>query len=236
MSVAVVALIGFALDYTQLGVRLNPVISFVAAFIFLTSVISLIRQTALPGGITWWHELDTNQPALQIPAEGRSGYVVSTLIVLAAVAVSGYLAFHFKANEKFTEFYVLGPDGKAQNYPSSFAMQSGKVTSVNYTNGVAAASQWGEVLLNVVNHESSTAAYSIKVCVDGQPVDLMYGNTTYQYYDIRLNTNDRWNGEVGFSPAHSGQNQKVDFLLFKDGQQDPETSLSLWVNAEDRMP
>lgn len=234
MSVAVTAMTGFALNYTELGVRLDPVVGFITAFIFAASVIALLRQNALPGGLKWWNDFDINRLAPQIPADKKRGYLGLCVIMLVALAASFFAASYFKSAETFTEFYILGLDGKAENYPSSFLIQSGKVASVNYTGGAVTVGQWGKVYLNVINRESSIKNYSIQLLIDNRPADLMYGNATHRSYDIRLNNNGRWSDEMGFSPAYSGRDQKVDFLLYADGRQDPEATLTLWINVEEQ--
>lgn len=234
-SAAVTALIGFALNYTQLGVRLVPVIASVTAFIFATSIIALARQAASPGGIKLWNELDFSPNHEQATGK-KNGYTIIAIMVLAVLVLGGFLAVRFKANETYSEFYVLGLDKTAENYPSSFLIKSGKIAGVNYTNGDVVDGQWGRVFLNVINHEGSAAAYSIKVNIDNRPSDLMYGNSTFQDYSFRLNDKERWSGEIGFSPTRPGINQKVDFLLFKDGKQQAENTLTLWVDAQERMP
>ena len=41
-----------------------------------------------------------------------------------------------------------------------------------------------------------------------------------------------WEGEIGFAPAHVGENQKVEFFLYKDGSADPEETVRLWVGVK----
>jgi len=48
MSIAVVPLIGIALGYTPWGITLNPILIAVASFIFLASIVGIIRQQLLP--------------------------------------------------------------------------------------------------------------------------------------------------------------------------------------------
>ena len=42
---------------------------------------------------------------------------------------------------------------------------------------------------------------------------------------------EKWEGEIGFAPMHTGENQKVEFLLYKDGSTEAYNSLHLWINA-----
>jgi nucleoside-diphosphate-sugar epimerase len=41
----------------------------------------------------------------------------------------------------------------------------------------------------------------------------------------------RWEQPIGFAPQHVGDNQKVEFFLYKDGAATAEETLHLWVNV-----
>ncbi len=48
---------------------------------------------------------------------------------------------------------------------------------------------------------------------------------------VVLEHDDRWEGEVGFMLERMGENQKVEFLLYKQGQTEVCQSLHLLVNV-----
>ncbi|MDP2730353.1 MAG: DUF1616 domain-containing protein [Dehalococcoidales bacterium] len=221
MSVAIVALIGLALNNTIWGISLEPALYIIAAFTIMASIIALIRQALSSGGIEWLVEFDVRWSAI----------FVMLAVVLAIIAL-GYAATKFRPGEAFAEFYVLGPAGKAQGYPSEFFMEDGQIVRILYSDGRETASQWGEVILGIVNH-GQTTPYSIKVVIDGEQVGIMYEDTLMnQLSNIELLPNDKWEGEIGFTPGHIGDNQKVDLLLIKDDGT-TEGSLSLWVDVKD---
>ena len=232
MSIAVTGMTGFMLNYTKWGIRFEPAVGLIGGFVFVASVVALVRQAVSSGGVKWFTELIINQPAWKIPSNKGIGFLALTVTLLVSIVAVAYAAVDLKAKETFTEFYVLGINGKADDYPTAFTMESGNVTRVIYTAGNETAGQWGKVYLNIVNHESSTAVYSIYISVDGQPAEFIYGGTpNYQLGNIQLRQGEKWEGEIGFTPAHIGNHQKVDFLLFKDGGTDPEASLNLWISA-----
>lgn len=55
-----------------------------------------------------------------------------------------------KEGEKFTEFYILGPDGNASGYPTNLSVE-----------------EEGEVIIGVVNHEYAQVTYQLEVRLDG---------------------------------------------------------------------
>ncbi len=48
---------------------------------------------------------------------------------------------------------------------------------------------------------------------------------------VVLEHDNRWEGEVSFMLERIGKNQKVEFLLYKQGQTEVYQPLHLWVNV-----
>jgi uncharacterized membrane protein len=137
--------------------------------------------------------------------------VLSIVLVLSAVVAIGAIGYMFAAppaGEQFTEFYVLGPGGQAADYPTQLAL-----------------GDKGAVLVGVVNHEGEETSYSLEVTTDGvrdgevRPIVLADGDT--------------WEEEVSFAPQHSGESQKVEFLLYKGGESEPCETLHLFVDVSE---
>ena len=80
------------------------------------------------------------------------------------------------------------------------------------------------VILGIANHEHQPTTYRIEITIDGQkvgtggPIDVGY--------------EEEWEGEVNFTPVNVGENQKVEFLLFKVGEDEPYLSLHLWLDVK----
>ena len=130
-----------------------------------------------------------------------------------------------KQGEKFTEFYILGPGGKAYDYPTS--VQAGNRSMV---------------IVGVVNHEYSPVNYTMSISLNNTPAN----NTTlmdnfeddFQFiYPIRsmnltLLHNETWEKPVDYVLNHTGDSQKLEFLLYKEGNfTSPYRDLHLWVNV-----
>ena len=114
--------------------------------------------------------------------------IILIIILIAAVAATVYIIVNPNPGEKFTEFYILGPDGKAGNYPTNLT-----------------AGQTGTVNVGIVNHEQSTTTYNLIIKLN---------NKTLKNENITLLNNEK--KEIPFSfTASSGNMQKLEFLLYK---------------------
>ena len=69
---------------------------------------------------------------------------------MVAISATVYIIVNPFQGEKFTELYILGPDGKAGNYPTNL--------SVN---------EIGNVKVGIVNHEQATTQYNLVTTLNG---------------------------------------------------------------------
>jgi len=82
--------------------------------------------------------------------------VATTILLVCLAGVIGatvYIAVYPKIGERFTEFYILGPSGKAYGY------------ATNLTLGES-----GTVIIGVVNHEYERISYKIVVTLDNETI------------------------------------------------------------------
>ncbi|MBE9592544.1 MAG: DUF1616 domain-containing protein, partial [Proteobacteria bacterium] len=77
--------------------------------------------------------------------------IILIISIVLAISITAYVIITPKEGEKFTEFYVLGPEGKAEEYPT------------NLTVG-----EEGEVIIGIVNHEYSNVTYQLEVKLNGE--------------------------------------------------------------------
>ena len=207
LSIAVVPLIGLGLNYTPWGIRLAPILVSLIIFIVAMSGIAWYRRRRLPAEDAFIPTFEFELPVLR--ELSRIDKVLSVLLVLAILAAVGsiiYVVAMPKTGEKFTEFYILGPDGKAEGYPTDLAV-----------------GQQGQVIVGVVNHEYSTVNYTIQVQT-GDAVQSTIG-------PIALSNEQKWENPVAFAVYAPQQNLEVQFLLFRSGDTAPYRSLHLWVNV-----
>jgi uncharacterized membrane protein len=210
LSIAVVPLTGFILNYTPWGIRLYPVLIAIIIFTFATSLIAWYRRYRLA-------EVERFTVSLNLslaPWRGQSLLdkvlaVILIVTLLGAVGTLGYVIAAPKIAERFTEFYLLGPEGKAEGYPQELVV-----------------GEEARVIVGIVNHEYETVNYRVEVTIEGVRHN--------EIGPLVLGHEDKWEREVGFIPAKSGEEQKVEFLLYKQGQSKPYRSLYLWVNLKEQ--
>jgi len=146
---------------------------------------------------------------IRIKVEGiwsRVLSVVLALTILGAVGMLGYTIASPRVGEKFTEFYILGLDGKATNYPEELMV--GEV---------------GKVMVGIINREQETVTYRVEVAIGGVK--------SSEVGAVTLGDGERWEEVVGFTPDKAGDNQKVEFLLYRQGWDEVYQRLHLWVNV-----
>jgi uncharacterized membrane protein len=162
--------------------------------------------------------------------------VFLVIAILGAFGTLGYAIAVPKIGERFTEFYILGINGKAEDYPTEYVMNDSQITQVIYGDGTLDANHgWGTVTLGIVNHEQQTDVYSVKMTIDGDPISIDINGTISDVLGpIEMQQGEKWEQEIGIIPQHIGDNQKVELLLFKDTETTVEDSLRLWINVQQR--
>jgi uncharacterized membrane protein len=133
------------------------------------------------------------------------------VVILIALGYLGYLIATPKPGEKFTEFYILGPEGKAENYPQQVILG----TNV-------------EVIIGVVNHEYQPAAYRVEITINGdksKEVDI--GTLAHE---------QKWEQKVSFVAQTPGDRQKVEFWLYRDNGVEPYLQDPLRLYIDVRQP
>lgn len=127
LSVAVVPLIGLILNYTPFGIRLDPIVTALVIFILAMMVVTVYRRASVPDDEMFTVPFEKVRPSLKaefFPKGGTKFDTVLSLILIAAIVVAAlttvYVIAFPKDGEKFTEFYILGDDKMADNYPDKF--------------------------------------------------------------------------------------------------------------------
>ncbi len=49
---------------------------------------------------------------------------------------------------------------------------------------------------------------------------------------LALDHDEKWENEVGFVLQVVGDDQKVEFILYKNGEEEPYSSLHLWIDVK----
>lgn len=138
---------------------------------------------------------------------GKTLSVILIVAILGALAALGYTVATPGSGEKFTEFYILGAEGKAENYPKEVVV-GGEVG----------------VIVGIINQEHKTMSYRLEVRIEG-----VKNNETELPV---LEQGEKWQEVVSFIPDETGDNQKVELLLYKDGKSESPLELHLWVDVK----
>ncbi len=207
LSIAVVPLIGLILNYTPWGIRTEPVLYSVASFIFITSIIAWLRRRRLAESEQFSIEFQMRLPGWSGGGWDRMLSVILTLTILGALGTLGYAIASPKVGEKFTEFYIEGLEGKAADYPEELVVGEER-----------------KVIVGIINREHETVTYRVEVAIDGVKNN--------EVGPVALDHDGEWEEIVGFTPNKAGDNQKVEFLLYRQGQNEVYQRLHLWVDVQ----
>ena len=237
LSIAVVPLIGLALNYTPWGITVESVLYSVASFIFITSIIAMLRRTRLHEQERFCIESRLKLSGWGGSALNKSLSIMLLVSILGALGALGYVLVTPKLGERLTEFYILGPDSTAQGYPDEFVMDGDEVVLVRYDGDETqeVASERGKIILGIVNREYEDATYLIRVSIDGETVRINFGKDELDKIGpIELAHEEKWEHEIGFAPQHVGNNQKVEFVLYKNEALYFEYPPHLWIDVKEQ--
>ena len=117
--------------------------------------------------------------------------IIIIVIVLGTIV---YLIARPKVGDRFTEFYALGINGQAADYPTDFTLQNGQVVTVEYGSlSTVFTEQWGRLTLGIVNHEGKDTNYTIAMQIDGLQAGIPFqGNTVDRIGPVTLTPEEKW--------------------------------------------
>ena len=101
---------------------------------------------------------------------------------------------------------MLNSEGKADNYPRDLAV-----------------GEQAKVIIGVVNREHETASYVLEVKINGTSNNVAG--------PLVLKQAEKWQKTITFQPATTGNNQKVEFLLYRSEQGEVYRSVYILVDV-----
>jgi outer membrane lipoprotein-sorting protein len=112
--------------------------------------------------------------------------------------------------EPFTEFYILGPEGKADNYPTNYVLGEN-----------------GTLIVGITNHEYRHVNYTMDIRLKNTSLPL-----SPDQKHISLGHNDTSKKAITITPPFEGTNMELEFLLFNEIDNSmPYRNLNLWINV-----
>ncbi len=207
LSLAVVPLVGLALNYTPWGIRLAPIIASLFMFTLLLSIVSNYRRSKLPAEQKLNISIPIKMPNWSAMHRSDKLFIVGFLAGIVVVgSLTVYLVSAPKTGEQFTEFYMLGSNGKIADYPSNLTLGEN-----------------GTVTLGIVNHEYENVTYKIVITVDNDTIDTIS--------NITLSNEMTWEQNYTFTPQKTSDKINLGFELYREGLATPYRSLQLWITV-----
>jgi len=194
LSIAIVVILGFVLNYSRLGLHLESLLYSIFAIIVILSIIGWLRLNRLPNDER--KDLELLLPRFGIRIHDK---VLSIILVVTTLGALGMMIFAIvapKIGEQYTEFYILGTDGKANNYIQQLSI-----------------GEQGQVTLGIINHENNEITYRIEVEINGVSNNVID--------NITLENGQKWENEVSFIPKVADNNSEVDFYIYKGADTQP---------------
>ncbi|MFA5332419.1 MAG: DUF1616 domain-containing protein [Methanoregula sp.] len=211
LSIAVVPLIGLGLNYTPWGIRLDPIVISLGIFTAAMLVIAQYRRALVARENRFYFpysEMVAGAREELFPKESsrldRALSVILVIAILAAVITTIYVIAVPKEGEKFTEFFILGENKMAADYPSKV------MTGTMYP-----------MYIGVGNHEYRNISYTVEVWNEQMDFDETTNTSSLKKMDLA----DRFMLDVGnnattilpytLSINRTGYN-RVEFLLYNE--------------------
>ncbi|MCK4733061.1 MAG: DUF1616 domain-containing protein [Methanophagales archaeon] len=213
LSIAITPLLGLALNYTPFGIRLSPVLIVLSVFTVSLAMGAYVRRSMIPEEDRFCVDFGTFFKSIKESfktTDTRLDRILSVVLIISiilAISITVYVIVTPKEGEKFTEFYVLGPNGKASDYPTNLKVGEEE-----------------KVIIGVVNHEYANVTYQLEVKLNGEVISEK---------STELMHNETWESPFTFRATRAGEDQKLEFLLYKERVKEVYRSLHLWVDVKE---
>lgn len=208
LSIAIVSLLGLFLSLT-FGIRLIPILITLYTYTIIIVLVVIYRQGKSQKSQKYVQSrIDNIVDSNARPRREMDNILTVILIFMSILAsVTVYYAIATpKAGEKFTEFYVLNTDRKADNYSTSLLLNSPTTLYVG-----------------AANNEYRSMNYT---------VNIVMNSSVLATEKLVLNHGDVWEKNITFVPDKIGTNMKLELLLFKEDDYNiPYRKLRLWINV-----
>ncbi len=259
LSIAITPLIGLLLNYVW-KISLLPILYSQTLFILVLSLLAYLRRTSIPSEEKFSIEFEINPP------DWENYDIIDKALVIATVGLliaSGALAYNIattpRTGERFTEFYVLGENGMADDYPTNLAVnESGHVIlgainrehrKMDYTMVVRMAStnlNSSKELEDKVDSSEENESVNVKINFDFEnmttepmPKDhnISLSDSVTYMANFTLDHDEKYKHHLNYSIGEPGL-YMVQFLLFKPdrfsvGDRKGYRELHLWVTVKE---
>ena len=140
-------------------------------------------------------------------------FITIVAAIISMLVIMGYTMLAPQVKEKFTEYYITGPEDMVAKYPTEFTLgNNGEVVRVTYIdvkyietgNPEEKAESTGRATLVVVNHQQERTEYTIKMTIMDNPSQMETNEDgEWKQYDelsFSRNNEERQEYEIRFAP------------------------------------
>lgn len=240
LSIAIVPLIGLALNFTPFGIRLVPILVSLSGFTVVATAIAAKRRWDLPEAERFrvpyreWYaagKAEMFEPASTFDAALNLLLVIAIVLAFSSVV---YAVAVPHQGEQFTEFYLLTEDSEgeliADDYPEELVAGDSATVHVGVGNNEYETIEYTVIVqLERVEGEGNESTVVDRTTVDRWTTTAAHNETTIQERQLVL-ANDT-------AAAFEGEDRRLSFLLYK-GEVESEPSresayrtLHLWVEV-----
>ncbi len=205
LSLAVTPSLGLMLNFTPFGIRLLPVLIILSAFTGSVALFAWDRRSKLPDEERFKTPFKNPKFNLGQSKQDKILNMILIGVIIGSFATLTYVVMTPRIGERFTEFYILDPNGTTSNYPTELKVEDEE-----------------KVIVCIVNHEDENVTYRLEVNLNGSLIHEEY---------IFLNENEKWSGSVIFKASKIGEKQKLELIIYMEQQIVAYRKLSLWVNV-----
>lgn len=250
LSIAIVPLIGLALNFTPFGIQLVPILMTLSGFTVITVAVAAVRRWRLPESerfqVPYRDWLSTARTEAFAP-ESRVDAVLNVILVIAIVLAMSSVVYAVVVppdGEQFTEFYLLTKNDDSElvaaNYPET----------LNTNESVP-------LHIGIENNEYQTVEYTVIVQlqrVDSQGNQTANGSadgeanvtnrTAVDQFSTTLPHNETWlrQHNITADTSLTGEDLRLTFLLYQESppadptRENAYRNLHLWVDIPDDNP
>jgi uncharacterized membrane protein len=211
LSVAIVSLLGLGLNYTVRGIQLTSVAATIVVFSVLFCGVAQIRRHQLRpheqftlGLLAFYDELYDEYIDELSTNTTRILSLVFIIAVIALLSTTVYTAFFPPREDPLTDFFILGNNWTAEDYPKNFTVGT---------------QQW--VILGIGNHELRDMVYRVEIYAVNETLNRTLNYSSIQRMDlleawsIQIPRNEQRFIRQNITFRRPGYNQ-IEYLLFID--------------------
>ncbi len=225
LSIALTPLTGLLLNYIW-EISLAPILISLSTLILALIGLAYLRRLEIPIEERFdinlridkpnWSEYDTIDKLLAVG---------TVILLISSVALAAHIITTPRTGERFTEFYILGPEGMADDYQTSLTVN-----------------QSSHLIIGIINREHQDMNYDLGIGLglhpenmtrtEDMPNDFEFSltNETYQSTNVIIEHHERWEQHMNISVSEPGSYRLSFFLIVEE---EIYRTLHLWIEVSE---